>query len=511
MSNPELELDHYDVIVIGTGLAESIAAASLAKAGKSVLHLDPNEYYGGEQASLTLDELVEWSNSQSSSTSSSSSSWNVKYGSTSTTPLDESLQNDRRRYALSLFPAILPSRGDLIDTLISSDVSKYVSFRILDSISLYTSEGEFKKVPGSKEEIFKDKTISLMDKRKLMKFLLFAASEFEESEILKGKESQPLIQFLQESFSLPTPLSESIIYAISHCSSPTEPNLPALKRTRRYLKSIGRYGNNAFLVGQYGGAGEIAQGFCRACAVFGGTYILGPSAKPTSLSTSSEGVTLDIPCHPRPVTGRYLISSPNHIPQILFGTTPSGDPDEGHHIAHCIAVTRTLPEALRRKPISSQETIEQEQEQEQVENDDTSLIVFPTENGGVVRCYVNGEGTGSCPPGQYIIYLSTSISPTFTTSPSEMLKPYLAKITHDSVFTAYYVSSRPSSASIPASVSDKIIVLKPYAGSELVTGGLDWEARQGEVAYRAVMGEGGKGFFEKDITEEEEMGIEDDM
>ncbi|WVW80108.1 hypothetical protein I302_102083 [Kwoniella bestiolae CBS 10118] len=502
MSNPELESDHYDVIVIGTGLAESIAAASLAKAGKSVLHLDPNEYYGGEQASLTLDELVEWSNNQPSSSSSTS---HVQYFSASTTPLDAELQNDRRRYALSLFPAILPSRGNLIDTLISSDVSKYVSFRILDSISLYTNEGEFKKVPGSKEEIFKDKTISLVDKRRLMKFLMFAAGEFEDSEILKGKETQPLIQFLQESFSLPTQLSESIIYAISHGSSATEQTLPALERTRRYLKSIGRYGNNAFLVGQYGGAGEIAQGFCRACAVFGGTYILGASAKPTSISISAESVTLDIPCHPRPITARRLISSPNHIPPSLLGHLQGG-PEEPSLTANCIAITKTLPEALRRKSTTSST---EESAEEQSENDDTSLIVFPTENG-VIRCYVNGEGTGSCPPGQYIIYLSTSLQSS-TSSPSEILQPYLSKITPDPVFSAYYVSARPCSSSVPSSTADGIVVLRPYAGTELLTEGLDWEAKQGELAYRAVVGEDGRGFFEKDVSEEEEMGIEDDL
>ena len=33
---------------------------ALAKAGKTVLHLDPNEYYGSSQASLTLDELVNY-------------------------------------------------------------------------------------------------------------------------------------------------------------------------------------------------------------------------------------------------------------------------------------------------------------------------------------------------------------------------------------------------------------------------------------------------------------------
>lgn len=37
----------YDVVIIGTGLCESILAASLALAGSSVLHLDSNTFYGG--------------------------------------------------------------------------------------------------------------------------------------------------------------------------------------------------------------------------------------------------------------------------------------------------------------------------------------------------------------------------------------------------------------------------------------------------------------------------------
>jgi RAB protein geranylgeranyltransferase component A len=72
-----------------------------------------------------------------------------------------------------------------------------------------------------------------------------------------------LIQFLEESFSLPNQLSTSVTYAIAHCTSPKDATLPALQRTRRYLRSVGRYGSGAFLVGQYGGAGEVAQGFCR--------------------------------------------------------------------------------------------------------------------------------------------------------------------------------------------------------------------------------------------------------
>lgn len=78
-----------------------------------------------------------------------------------------------------------------------------------------------------------------------------------------GKEAQPFLTFLQESFSLPSHLATQVAFAISHCSSTHDPTIQCLRRTSRYLKSIGRYGSGAFLIGQYGGAGEIAQGFCR--------------------------------------------------------------------------------------------------------------------------------------------------------------------------------------------------------------------------------------------------------
>ena len=181
---------------------------ALAKAGKSVLHLDPNEYYGGEQASLTLDELQEWCQRRSSpsanpdlssdidfgpstSTSTSTNAYHQNqrrlYTDCTTSEPDTSLLANKRRYALSLFPAILPSRGSLITTLINSGVSKYVSFRLLDSVSLYDEATKTaRRVPGSKESVFKDKEISLMEKRRLMKFLMFAVGQFEDDPLLKG-------------------------------------------------------------------------------------------------------------------------------------------------------------------------------------------------------------------------------------------------------------------------------------------------------------------------------------
>merc|ERR1711879_732417 len=51
--------DTYDAIVLGTGLKECILSGLLSVSGMKVLHLDRNDYYGGESASLTLKQLFE--------------------------------------------------------------------------------------------------------------------------------------------------------------------------------------------------------------------------------------------------------------------------------------------------------------------------------------------------------------------------------------------------------------------------------------------------------------------
>jgi RAB protein geranylgeranyltransferase component A len=49
--------DEYDVVVLGTGLVECIMSSLLSMEGKKVLHMDRNDYYGGECASLNLTQV----------------------------------------------------------------------------------------------------------------------------------------------------------------------------------------------------------------------------------------------------------------------------------------------------------------------------------------------------------------------------------------------------------------------------------------------------------------------
>jgi Rab GDP dissociation inhibitor len=49
--------EEYDVIVLGTGLKECILSGLLSVDGLKVLHMDRNDYYGGDSTSLNLNQL----------------------------------------------------------------------------------------------------------------------------------------------------------------------------------------------------------------------------------------------------------------------------------------------------------------------------------------------------------------------------------------------------------------------------------------------------------------------
>ncbi|XP_006902506.1 PREDICTED: rab proteins geranylgeranyltransferase component A 2 [Elephantulus edwardii] len=52
--------EDFDVVVIGTGLPESIFAAACSRNGQRVLHVDSRSYYGGNWASFSFPGLLSW-------------------------------------------------------------------------------------------------------------------------------------------------------------------------------------------------------------------------------------------------------------------------------------------------------------------------------------------------------------------------------------------------------------------------------------------------------------------
>lgn len=199
----------------------------------------------------------------------------------------------------------------------------------------------------------------------------------------------------------------------------------------RYFKSIGRYGPSPFLVAQYGGIGEITQAFCRygatyvdpfdgaylgllrldrACAVHGGTYILGSQSKISDLQLhptasrdgASHPITFSIPAHPSPITTDLLISgSPLEHPSIATAESTTSSRQ-----ANCVAILKGIPPSIKAAfaPTSSESDDTDSLETTEM-TQDVLLLIFPPGSGEAapttaVRALLMGSGTGSCPADQ---------------------------------------------------------------------------------------------------------------
>jgi RAB protein geranylgeranyltransferase component A len=145
------------------------------------------------------------------------------------------------------------------------------------------------KVPSSREDVFTS-SLSLQEKRKLMKFLNFATSteSFGTSTSSVTNKDIPgtLDDLLSSSeYNLPLALRNIIQYAIALAPAPGITTGAAIQNLQRHLKSHGVYGAFSIVVPLHGGGGELSQAFCRAAAVKGATYILGRSIHRIDLNT----------------------------------------------------------------------------------------------------------------------------------------------------------------------------------------------------------------------------------
>jgi RAB protein geranylgeranyltransferase component A len=485
--------NHFDVIVLGTGLTESITAAALSKAGFKVAHIDPNPYYGADEASLSLDELVQWVD-------------HLKEDNHSVTHYGEAPPH-ARQYSVSLAPSVIPSIGPFISSLIASGVSRYGSFKLLGRVVIYDS-GILKDVPQSKDDIFQSKAMSLLEKRRVTRFLMFAAGEFENSKELHGQEDLPLLDFLQRIFLLSEATARTITYALGYCSFISEMALPALHRIRAYLKASGRYGPSSFLVGYYGGSGEIAQGFCRAAAVRGGVYILGRSVTRISsvdpagpecpvLTSDLPRFAVEVDDFPDRLHCRCLISStallPGHLrtlTDVIRPSISSCDSPRPFAMARCIAIIDgpiTLPLDTKDSEMS--------------DASDSLLLVFPpgSLNGGssisAVHVMTAGPGTMSAPSGKGILYISMPLPTNSIHSAEILLRPYLTAVLllfraeqqqqKSLIWSTFYTQEL---ASCTASTSDSLVGLLAVPSlSPHITQGVDEAAIIAEATFRKAV------------------------
>lgn len=193
-----------------------------------------------------------------------------------------------RKFNIDLMPKVLYSRGPLVELLISSDVAKYCEFRSITRV-LTLLKGKLELVPCSRADVFASHDVSVIEKRLLMKFLTFAIEYQKHPAQYAGFEERPFVEFLK-SKSLTETIQHYVQHAIAMVTEAAT-TMEGLEATQKFLLSLGRYGNTAFLWPLYG-SGELLQCFCRMCAVFGGIYCLRRTAQAIVLNNSDEIVAI---------------------------------------------------------------------------------------------------------------------------------------------------------------------------------------------------------------------------
>jgi Rab GDP dissociation inhibitor len=156
------------VIVLGTGLTECILSGLLSVEGKKVLHMDRNDYYGGDSASLNLTQVSGLPTVSGIHLTLRPQLYR-KFRPSQKPPTE--LGRDRD-YAVDLIPKFIISSGELTKILVHTDVTRYLEFKQIAGSFVYR-DGKISKVPSTEMEAVRSPLMGVFEKRRAKKFFEF--------------------------------------------------------------------------------------------------------------------------------------------------------------------------------------------------------------------------------------------------------------------------------------------------------------------------------------------------
>lgn len=284
--------DTYDAIILGTGLKECVLAGLLGVAGKKILHMDRNKYYGGESASITpLEDLFErYSVGKPGTHLGRGRDWNV-----------------------DLIPKFLMANGLLVKLLIHTGVTRYLEFKSIEGSYVYQG-GKVHKVPADGSEALASGLMGLFEKRRFRNFIIWV-HEFDEKDPKTFKDknpNDPIIEIYKK-FGLEKNTIDFIGHAMAlHLNDDylQQPAIETIKRIKLYAESLMRYSVSPYLYPLYG-LGELPQGFARLSAIYGGVYMLD---KPVDEIVMEEGKVVGVKSGEETAKCKFVVCDPSYVP-----------------------------------------------------------------------------------------------------------------------------------------------------------------------------------------------------
>ncbi|KAF2689594.1 rab proteins geranylgeranyltransferase component A [Lentithecium fluviatile CBS 122367] len=407
-----LDKTEWDVLIVGTGLQQSLLALALSRSGKRILHIDENHYYGGAEAAFSLQEAEAWVNKVNEGSSSAFSQASIFSKEHADTDPPAPTVSFSRAYSLALRPNITYTRSRLLEYLVSSKVFRQLEFVAVGSWWVYTpgsetspgqssEPGKLLKVPNGREDVFQDPALDFKAKRALMKFLRFIAEYEEQTDVWEQHRTQPFPAFLAEQFKIPATLQGPLLaLTLSSATSNRTTTEFALPRIALHLRSIGVFGAGfGAVLPKWGGLSEITQVACRASAVGGAVYVLGKGLSDTGPSgpeenESTAGVRLHLK-EGEVVTTKWIVD------EATFSNTE--DP-------FCKSVSIVSPPLTKLFPPVAEDAPAPASAVVVFPSGSLSLPAFSGEELPPVHIHVHSSDTGECPTGQNVLYASTSLN-----------------------------------------------------------------------------------------------------
>lgn len=233
MEVPWVEPEEFDIVIAGTGLAESIAAScapssfilsvhlhlpfqtsdkfsrlwifrAAAHEGKSVLQLDECDIYGGAYAGLTAGHMRQWALATGQSDSREVAEKNRKEEGGNCVEMEyrlgelwaysggeeigdfERLEGKGREFIMDIANCRFPYCDDpFVECLLRSGAHKYFEFKPIEAAYFVEAPhiqsddriSEGCEIPSSRQAIFRHPDLSLLEKRQLTRFISSVMSE----------------------------------------------------------------------------------------------------------------------------------------------------------------------------------------------------------------------------------------------------------------------------------------------------------------------------------------------
>jgi len=379
--------EEWDAVVLGTGMKECLLSGLLSVAGKKVLHVDRNNYYGGASASLDIQQLFsKFAGAEEPS---------------------EAELGKLRDYAVDMVPKFIMAGGQLVKVLIHTGVANYMEFKPVDGSYVYrkgAAGGKIFKVPTTPKEAMKSGLLGMVEKGRMAQFTAWVDSvKLEDratwcSKGMTGSTKLALDTMSGAEFFKFWKLDPSTTEFLTHACAlyrdegyMTRPAYEIVERMKLYLDSMLRFPGmtSPYLYTLYG-LGELPQAFARLAAVHGGTYMLNrdlegvPVFGPGDLTVEYEGgVACGIKVQEVVARTKVVIADPSYFPQLCV---PVGK------------VVRAI--ALLNEPVAG------------ADDCDSFQVIFPAaqvarKNDLYLFCC--GAGHKVAPQGRYVAFLSTTV------------------------------------------------------------------------------------------------------